>query len=89
VLSRCDILSHIMLVVLQLMDLDLVSDWMGGINFSPLDLSSSGSQITAAQDGVASVQLAIAHQKLTVDLAGSNLLRSARRQTLHRPGQAQ
>jgi len=54
-----------MLVVLQLMDLDLVSDWMGGMNFLPLDLSSSGSQITAAQDGVASVQLAIAHQKLT------------------------
>ena len=55
-----------MLAVLQPTDLDLVSYWMGGINinFSPLDLLSSGSRITAAQDGVGSVQLVVAYQKL-------------------------
>jgi hypothetical protein len=50
-----DILHHIKLAVLQLMDSDLVSNGAESIKFLLLGLLSLGFQITSAQDGVASV----------------------------------
>ena len=43
-----DFLSSVTSAVLKLMGSDLVSNWVGGINFLLLDLSSLGSQITLA-----------------------------------------